>query len=86
VAHEPFASLIGKAKSLAESCLEKTKPGDNGNGFDVAAVMKDSKTAHGLLVIQDRLGLMGCKTKITSEPGKGKHLLHHSIIKITEDI
>jgi two-component system CheB/CheR fusion protein len=44
---------------------------DNGNGFDVTTVMADSKIAHGLLVLQDRLGMMGCKMEITSEPGKG---------------
>ena len=44
---------------------------DDGKGFDVDAVMSDSKTAHGLLVIQDRLSLMGCSLEITSEPGNG---------------
>jgi PAS domain S-box-containing protein len=44
---------------------------DAGKGFDVTTVMNDSKTAHGLLVVQDRLSLMGCSLDITSEPGKG---------------
>src|SRR6266540_4750813 len=44
---------------------------DAGRGFDVTTVMNDSKTAHGLLVIQDRLNLMGCSLNITSELGKG---------------
>lgn|SRR5215212_189540 len=44
---------------------------DEGKGFDVVSVMNDSKTAHGLLVVQDRLGLMGCSIDITSEPGRG---------------
>ena len=48
---------------------------DAGRGFDVAAVMNDPKTAHGLLVIQDRLGLMGCSMDITSEPGKGTRIV-----------
>ena len=48
---------------------------DDGKGFDVATVMSDSKTAHGLLVIQDRLGLMGCSMEITSEPGKGTKIV-----------
>ena len=48
---------------------------DTGKGFDVATVMNDSKTAHGLLVIQDRLGLMGCSMEITSEPGKGTRVV-----------
>jgi PAS domain S-box-containing protein len=48
---------------------------DAGRGFDVAAVMNDSKTAHGLLVIQDRLSLMGCTIEITSGPGKGTQII-----------
>jgi PAS domain S-box-containing protein len=48
---------------------------DTGKGFDVATVMNDSKTAHGLLVIQDRLGLMGCSMEITSEPGQGTQIV-----------
>jgi len=48
---------------------------DTGNGFEVAAVMNDSKAAHGLLVIQDRLGLMGCNIDIASEPGQGTQIV-----------
>jgi len=48
---------------------------DTGKGFDVATVMNDSKTAHGLLVIQDRLGLMGCSIEITSEPSQGTQIV-----------
>jgi PAS domain S-box-containing protein len=48
---------------------------DTGKGFDVATVMNDSKTAHGLLVIQDRLGLMGCSIEITSELGQGTQII-----------
>ena len=48
---------------------------DTGKGFDIATVMNDSKTAHGLLVIQDRLGLMGCSMEITSEPDRGTRVV-----------
>jgi len=48
---------------------------DAGRGFDVTTVMNDSKIAHGLLVIQDRLSLMGCSMDITSEPGKGTQVI-----------
>ena len=48
---------------------------DAGRGFEVATVMNDSKTAHGLLVVQDRLSLMGCTIEITSEPGKGTQII-----------
>lgn len=48
---------------------------DEGKGFDVAAIMSDSRSAHGLLVIQDRLSLMGCSMEITSESGKGTQVV-----------
>lgn len=44
---------------------------DSGNGFDAATVMNDPKTAHGLLIIQDRLGLMGGNMEVYSVPGDG---------------
>ena len=48
---------------------------DAGKGFDAEAVMKDVKIAHGLLVVQDRLSLLGCHMKIKSESGKGTHIV-----------
>ena len=48
---------------------------DAGKGFDVGAVMNDPKAAHGLLVIQDRLSLLGCSMEMTSEPGKGTRVV-----------
>ncbi len=44
---------------------------DMGTGFDARAVMLDPNAAHGLLIIQDRLSLMGGSMTINSEPGKG---------------
>ena len=44
---------------------------DAGAGFDVEAVMTESSMAHGLLIVQDRLSLMGGKMEITSSPGQG---------------
>ncbi|HEX6271085.1 MAG TPA: PAS domain S-box protein [Anaerolineales bacterium] len=44
---------------------------DSGTGFEVEAIMNDPQAAHGLLIIQDRLGLMGCKMEVTSKPGEG---------------
>ncbi|HJQ13870.1 MAG TPA: chemotaxis protein CheB [Anaerolineales bacterium] len=44
---------------------------DHGVGFDSRRIMNDSKLAHGLMVIQDRLNLLGCKIKVTSQPGDG---------------
>jgi PAS domain S-box-containing protein len=44
---------------------------DSGNGFDAETVMNDPQTAHGLLIIQDRLSLMGGTLDIHSSPGDG---------------
>jgi PAS domain S-box-containing protein len=44
---------------------------DAGIGFDVEAIMNDPKTAHGLLMLQDRLSLMGGSIEVTSKPGDG---------------
>ena len=48
---------------------------DEGNGFDVEGVMNDPKSAHGLLIIQDRLALMGCSMQMTSTPGQGTRVV-----------
>jgi len=44
---------------------------DEGAGFDVDTVLNDPKAAHGLLIIQDRLSLMGGHMEITSKVGEG---------------
>ena len=44
---------------------------DSGRGFDVAAIMNNSTTAHGLLMLQDRLGLMGGSIEVISKLGEG---------------
>jgi len=44
---------------------------DSGRGFDVASVIHDPQAAHGLLIVKDRLGLMGCSIEIVSQPSVG---------------
>ena len=44
---------------------------DLGKGFDVGTIMSDSRTAHGLLIIQDRLSLIGGGIEVTSKLGNG---------------
>ena len=67
--------------SDAAITLEKTNDkasitiSDSGKGFDAGTVMSDSKTAHGLLVVQDRLALLGCSMNVKSEPGKGTQVV-----------
>ncbi|HUE98083.1 MAG TPA: PAS domain S-box protein [Anaerolineales bacterium] len=48
---------------------------DEGKGFDAEAIMKDPNIAHGLLIIQDRLTLLGCRMELTSKPGEGTRIL-----------
>jgi PAS domain S-box-containing protein len=44
---------------------------DHGTGFDSTRVMGNPLQAHGLLVIRDRLSLLGCKMELNSQPGMG---------------
>jgi PAS domain S-box-containing protein len=48
---------------------------DNGIGFEAEKVMGNVKTAHGLLVVQDRLSLLGCSMNILSRPGAGTQIV-----------
>jgi PAS domain S-box-containing protein len=48
---------------------------DGGKGFEAEAVMKDVKTAHGLLIVQDRLSLLGCDIEVISKPGEGTRVV-----------
>jgi two-component system CheB/CheR fusion protein len=44
---------------------------DPGRGFNAEQVLADSKLAHGLLDIRNRLDLLGCSMQIKSRPGEG---------------
>ena len=44
---------------------------DRGTGFDSAKVMNNPQIAHGLLVIHDRLNLLGCNMELNSQSGVG---------------
>jgi signal transduction histidine kinase len=48
---------------------------DAGTGFDAAAVMSDLHVSHGLLVIHDRLSLLGGRMEVTSKLGEGTRVL-----------
>jgi PAS domain S-box-containing protein len=48
---------------------------DSGRGFDAAAMMNNSTTAHGLLMLQDRLGLMGGSIEVTSKLDEGTRVV-----------
>ena len=55
---------------------------DSGEGFDAAAIMNDPLTAHGLLMLQNRLGLMGGHMDVRSNPGDGTTV----VIRISDKI
>lgn len=44
---------------------------DEGKGFDRESVMRNSKAAHGLLIIRHKLRLLGCNMNVESQPRKG---------------
>lgn len=48
---------------------------DEGTGFDAETVMKDIQKSHGLLIVQDRLSLLGCQMKIHSRLGHGTSIV-----------
>ena len=57
---------------------------DAGKGFDAEAVLRDVNLAHGLLIVQDRLNLLGYHIEITSKPGQGTQILIELPLERTE--
>ena len=47
---------------------------DDGKGFDAEVILSNLQTAHGLLIIQDRLHLLGCRMELVSKPGEGTRI------------
>jgi signal transduction histidine kinase len=47
---------------------------DAGKGFDPRAILHNPQVAHGLLVVKERLGLMGGRMEIHSAPGAGTRI------------
>ncbi|HSL45703.1 MAG TPA: ATP-binding protein [Anaerolineales bacterium] len=48
---------------------------DQGKGFDAEKIMKDAKASHGLLIVQDRLNLLGCQLEVSSKDGQGTRVI-----------
>lgn len=48
---------------------------DAGRGFDQEKVLNDPTLAHGLLIVRDRLNLLGCQMQVRSQPGEGTHVI-----------
>jgi signal transduction histidine kinase len=47
---------------------------DDGKGFDSEAILGNPQTAHGLLIIQDRLNLLGCHMELVAKPNEGTRI------------
>lgn len=48
---------------------------DAGRGFDRDKVLNDPELAHGLLIIRDRLNLLGCQMQVHSTLGRGTRVI-----------
>ena len=51
------------------------KISDSGRGFDADTIMNDPKSAHGLMIIQDRLSVLGGKMHVVSKPHNGTQVI-----------
>ena len=67
---------ILEAKVALEQANDKGRiiVSDDGKGFDTEAVLGNPQAAHGLLIIQDRLNLLGCHMELVSRPGEGTRI------------
>ncbi|HJR78925.1 MAG TPA: PAS domain S-box protein [Anaerolineales bacterium] len=69
------------ATSQATVTLEKSDRhariaiSDSGKGFDAEEILNNPKSAHGLLIIRDRLGLRGGNMEVISKPGEGTRVV-----------
>jgi PAS domain S-box-containing protein len=75
---ELLFNIVKHAESLEATVRLRRKNGngwitvsDPGRGFDAETVINNPQLAHGLLIVKDRLGLMGCDIQIRSQPGDG---------------
>jgi len=48
---------------------------DSGKGFEAEAILNDPKTAHGLLMLEDRLSLIGGSIGVISKLGDGTRVV-----------
>jgi signal transduction histidine kinase len=48
---------------------------DQGAGFDSESPLNGPVSAHGLLIVRQRLNLLGCSMEINSQPGKGTEVI-----------
>jgi PAS domain S-box-containing protein len=79
---EALFNVVKHAGTLqTEVTLEKVDGGgritvsDAGRGFDQEKVLNDPTLAHGLLIVRDRLNLLGCQMEVRSQPGEGTQVI-----------
>lgn len=65
-----------EAKVTLEQAHDKGRiiVSDDGKGFEAETVLGDPQAAHGLLIIQERLNLLGCHMELVSKPGQGTRI------------
>lgn len=87
---EALFNIVKHAGTLrAEVTLERVDGNgciivsDQGKGFDVETVMNDTTLAHGLLIVQDRLNLLGGHIEVNSKPGEGTRIVIKSPMETT---
>lgn len=47
---------------------------DDGKGFDSEVILGNPQAAHGLLIIRDRLNLLGCHMELVAKPNEGTRI------------
>jgi PAS domain S-box-containing protein len=79
---EALFNVVKHAGTLqTEVTLEQVDGGsritvsDAGRGFDKEKVLNDPTIAHGLLIVRDRLNLLGCQIEVHSRPGEGTRVI-----------
>jgi PAS domain S-box-containing protein len=67
-------SLNATVRLMQENGNGRIVVSDPGKGFDAETVIQNPQLAHGLLIIRDRLDLMGCDMQIHSQSGDGTRI------------
>jgi signal transduction histidine kinase len=79
---EALFNIVKHADTLEATVKLEQKNGysritvsDAGKGFDAENVLNDPTVAHGLLIVRDRLNLLGCQLAVTAKPGEGTRVI-----------
>lgn len=82
---EAFFNVVKHAGTLQTEVMLEHADGrvriiirDAGRGFDTEKVLNDPTLANGLLVVRERLNLLGCRMEVRSQPGEGTRVIIES--------